>query len=303
MDCSPPGFSVHGILQARILEWVAMPFSRGSSPPRGPTRGSWIAGRFFTVWAARKAPESLCPERNLCLWSQPEAQDPDGGFGHSWCLRQPVSPQKRPRPPETACSLRERLGSRCQLALPTLETACARPRRPWGGSPSWRLPQSAVPSYGVHQDSALGRHLPPPGATLLLPGRSFTSRPQTGHSSPPRCLFQTPPQPSLSHRVARSPPALPESYPIPLTLPDRTCHALNLYQWGHPMPPGNRDEISLHLYWPKETIWLPLRAHLECCMLNCLHDITNPLSKGCLIISCVCSVASVVFNSLQRYGL
>ena len=34
MDCSPPGFSVHGILQARILEWVAIPFSRGSSQPR-----------------------------------------------------------------------------------------------------------------------------------------------------------------------------------------------------------------------------------------------------------------------------
>ena len=33
-DCSPPGFSVHGILQARILEWVAIPFSRGSSQPR-----------------------------------------------------------------------------------------------------------------------------------------------------------------------------------------------------------------------------------------------------------------------------
>ena len=37
VDCSPPGFSVQGILQARILEWVAMPFSRGSSPPRGQT--------------------------------------------------------------------------------------------------------------------------------------------------------------------------------------------------------------------------------------------------------------------------
>ena len=35
MDCSPPGSSVHGILQARILEWVAIPFSRGSSPLRG----------------------------------------------------------------------------------------------------------------------------------------------------------------------------------------------------------------------------------------------------------------------------
>ena len=38
MDCSPPGFSVHGILQARILEWVAMPSSRRSSPPREPPR-------------------------------------------------------------------------------------------------------------------------------------------------------------------------------------------------------------------------------------------------------------------------
>ena len=37
MDCSPPGSSVHGILQARILEWVAIPFSRGSSWPRSPT--------------------------------------------------------------------------------------------------------------------------------------------------------------------------------------------------------------------------------------------------------------------------
>ena len=49
MDCSPPGSSVHGILQARILEWVAIPFSRGSSQPRDRTPVSYIAGRFFTV--------------------------------------------------------------------------------------------------------------------------------------------------------------------------------------------------------------------------------------------------------------
>ena len=54
MDCSPPGFSVHGILQARILERVAVSFSRGSSQPRDQTRVSCIAGRFFTVWAARE---------------------------------------------------------------------------------------------------------------------------------------------------------------------------------------------------------------------------------------------------------
>ena len=49
-DCSPPGFSVHGILQARILEWIAIPFSRGSSRPRDWTLVSRIAGRFFTKW-------------------------------------------------------------------------------------------------------------------------------------------------------------------------------------------------------------------------------------------------------------
>ena len=47
MDRSPPGSSVHSILQARILEWVTMPFSRGSSRPRDLTRVSCIAGEFF----------------------------------------------------------------------------------------------------------------------------------------------------------------------------------------------------------------------------------------------------------------
>ena len=48
MDCSLSGSSVHGIPQARILEWVAYPFSRGSSQPRSRTGVSCIAGRFFT---------------------------------------------------------------------------------------------------------------------------------------------------------------------------------------------------------------------------------------------------------------
>ena len=49
MDYSPPGSSVLGILQARTLEWAAMPFPRGSSRPRDQTQVSCIAGRFFTV--------------------------------------------------------------------------------------------------------------------------------------------------------------------------------------------------------------------------------------------------------------
>ena len=53
VDCSPPGPSVHGIFQARVLEWVAISFSRRSSWPRDRTRVSHIVGRCFTVWATR----------------------------------------------------------------------------------------------------------------------------------------------------------------------------------------------------------------------------------------------------------
>ena len=55
VDCSPPGSSAHGILQARILEWVAISFSRGSSRPRDRTQVFHIAGRCFNLWAIREA--------------------------------------------------------------------------------------------------------------------------------------------------------------------------------------------------------------------------------------------------------
>ena len=54
-DCSPPGSSIYGILQVGILEWVAIPFSKGSSQPRDWTQVSCIAGGFFTIWATREA--------------------------------------------------------------------------------------------------------------------------------------------------------------------------------------------------------------------------------------------------------
>ena len=58
MDCSPPGSSVHGILQARVLEWVAIPFSKVSSWPKNQAQVSCIADRFFTLWATKEA--QLC---------------------------------------------------------------------------------------------------------------------------------------------------------------------------------------------------------------------------------------------------
>ena len=55
--CNPVDYTVHEILQARILEWVAFLFSRGSSQPRNRIQVSGIAGRFFTSWATREALE------------------------------------------------------------------------------------------------------------------------------------------------------------------------------------------------------------------------------------------------------
>ena len=62
MDRSLPGSSAHGILQATVLEWAAISFSRGSFWPRDGTQASRIAGRYFTVWATRE----LC----ICSFSK-----------------------------------------------------------------------------------------------------------------------------------------------------------------------------------------------------------------------------------------
>ena len=59
---SPPGFSVRGNLHARILAWIAIPFSRGSSPPRDWTPVSCIAGRFFTIWAKYGGFKKIVPK-------------------------------------------------------------------------------------------------------------------------------------------------------------------------------------------------------------------------------------------------
>ena len=64
IDCSSPGSSVRGIFQARILEWIAIPISRRSSQPGDWTRVSSIAGRFFTIWAMRKAHPNFSPTKS-----------------------------------------------------------------------------------------------------------------------------------------------------------------------------------------------------------------------------------------------
>ena len=67
MDYSLSGFSVHGILQARMLEWVAMPSSRGSSWPRDQTRVSCIAGGFFTAKSLGKPKSTILQLKNDLL--------------------------------------------------------------------------------------------------------------------------------------------------------------------------------------------------------------------------------------------
>ena len=69
MDCSLPGFSVHGSLQARILEWIAFPLSRGSSQSWDRTQVSHNAGRFFTSWATREAQEYWSGQPIPLQWS------------------------------------------------------------------------------------------------------------------------------------------------------------------------------------------------------------------------------------------
>ena len=97
MDCSPPGSSVHGISRERLLEWVAIPFSRGSSQPRDWTRVSCIAGRFFTVWATR---EALVVE-SLLLFSHSVMYDSLRPHG----LQHPRLPCRSPSPGTCSNSL------------------------------------------------------------------------------------------------------------------------------------------------------------------------------------------------------
>ena len=99
MGCSPPGSSVRGILQARILEWVAIPFSRGSSWPRSLTHVSCvccIGRRILYRWANWEAHCNLCylqmaPHSSTLAWKIPWMEDPGrlqsmGSLrvGHDW---------------------------------------------------------------------------------------------------------------------------------------------------------------------------------------------------------------------------
>ena len=84
VDYSPPGSSTHGIFQVRILEWIAIPFSRGPSlgpsQPRNWTQVSCTASRFFAIWATREAWEYSGEDYRSNLWLKGVSQTREGGF-------------------------------------------------------------------------------------------------------------------------------------------------------------------------------------------------------------------------------
>ena len=113
MDCSLSGSSIHGIFQARVLEWISISFSRGSSQPRNRTRVSCIAGRRFILWDTREAfrleeenkgvwrsgqlsrlvtqPQTPNAIATLCFYYKPEVTQQQSRGGKKICTAAPVS--------------------------------------------------------------------------------------------------------------------------------------------------------------------------------------------------------------------
>ena len=103
--CNPMDYIVHGILQARILQWWACPFSRGSSPPRDLTQVSHTAGGFFTSWATREAQDCSPPGSSVHRILQARILEWAAipfSWGSPWPATEPRSPalQTDSLPPE-----------------------------------------------------------------------------------------------------------------------------------------------------------------------------------------------------------
>ena len=152
MDCSPPGSSVHGILQVRILGWVAMPSSRGSSRPRDRTRVSCIAGGLFTV---RVTASKLVPFGDnpvfintsfkvliQCLFLRPHSAWSFCSTGVLWMTFLPEASS-----PCTPLLLHNPASLYTSLTVPSLSTYLLFPSFHHGVL-HWFSPLHAVPSFG-----------------------------------------------------------------------------------------------------------------------------------------------------------
>ena len=135
MDCSPPGSSVHGISQGRILEWVAISYSRASSWARDQTRVYCITGRFYTIWATREAPP-------LVLFKTSVLTSTHGNYP-SWSLRHNILKAMVPGLPwwssgyESACQCKGHGFDPCSKRIPhatgqlSPQAATAEAHTPW----------------------------------------------------------------------------------------------------------------------------------------------------------------------------
>ena len=93
---SPPGSSVHGILQARLLEWIAIPLLQGTYKPRNWTWSSCIKGRFFAMWTAREAHptnEILC---QILILGEPREDTLALSIHGHWILEKPLKFSEHP---------------------------------------------------------------------------------------------------------------------------------------------------------------------------------------------------------------
>ena len=146
-----PGSSVHGILQTRILEWVAISYSRGSSQPRDWTWVSHIAGRFFTLWAAGETPSPL-------------------GLAYSLAFLSPLTEASRRK----GCDCRPQAVAQTQknVCRVTTHVSLDAPR------PAVPLAWTEPPCLHVDTLSSLRAHLEGCGATRThCPGLRVTSSP------------------------------------------------------------------------------------------------------------------------------
>ena len=160
LDFSPPDSSVLGILQAGMLEWVAMPSSRGSSQPMERTQVSCTPGRFFTIWATKKAQTRIRIRPNPCCHQSPKLQ---AGERDSQPLL--LHPEQISRVSEFWVPFPGKQQSRCQ---PVLE--CAPPR--------WFHPTRITTARQCLPESSFGEYLAhcDPQGSATQPSRHWSDR-------------------------------------------------------------------------------------------------------------------------------
>ena len=126
MDYSPPGSSIHGIFQARVLEWVAVSFSRGSFWPRDQTQVSGIAGRCFTIWVTRNSPletegivqvqEAGFVAPQVSMTTEPQTAEPLCKDCHFTCWSKADVKESLGRPTAYNSTVTEYVSSRCRVS-------------------------------------------------------------------------------------------------------------------------------------------------------------------------------------------